>query len=232
MKSKIKTSVAILGGSFDPPHIGHTAILDLLLDYFDRVYMMPCFKHRYGKQMAPAEDRLAMCEIVSKRNSRISVFKYEIQNQLEGETYYLIKKLMSEKFLNDKYDFHFVIGGDNAVTFDRWFKYKELKKIAKFVVIPRTSFDFKYKNAWYLKYPHSLIVPGTPIPNVSSTNIRNALKIAQEPRPDLTKKELIGDVIVSDMANAYVKQYLNVDVFNYIKKHNLYKGDSCETNEA
>ncbi|MCI0570479.1 MAG: nicotinate-nicotinamide nucleotide adenylyltransferase, partial [Myxococcaceae bacterium] len=63
--------VAILGGSFNPPHVGH-----LLAAHFvratqavDEVWLMPSFRHPFGKALAPFEHRLAMCEALCRDTS-------------------------------------------------------------------------------------------------------------------------------------------------------------------
>ncbi len=58
--------VALLGGSFNPPHVGH-----LLAAHYvrasqpvDEVWLMPSFHHPFGKQLTSFEHRLAMCELL------------------------------------------------------------------------------------------------------------------------------------------------------------------------
>jgi nicotinate (nicotinamide) nucleotide adenylyltransferase len=218
MKKKI--SVAILGSSCDPPHAGHVAIMSLLLKHFDKVLLMPCYEHMYGKQMAPAKNRLEMCRIVAECDNRIKVSNYEIKNKLGGETYYLAKQLLSESGAKEKYDYYFAIGGDNAVSFDKWFEYKKLKKIARFVVIPRAGIELKSKGAWYCKHPHMLLIPEEPTPNVSSTSLRNALNLLSNYH---YRSVNVSTDLCLTLASGYVKRYLNPDILEYIKNHNLYK---------
>jgi len=84
-----KLKVALLGGAFDPPTLGHIAVAKLVLDAtneFDEVWLTPCFKHMYNKQMSSAADRLTMCKIAAQGDGRIKTFDYEIKNQLAVDT--------------------------------------------------------------------------------------------------------------------------------------------------
>jgi nicotinate-nucleotide adenylyltransferase len=208
-----KLNVAILGSACDPIHLGHVALAEFILNFsseFDMVWIMPCFKHMYGKQMASAKHRLEMCRLATKHDRRIQVFDYEIKNKLGGETYHLAKQLMAEDFAKNKFDFSLVIGGDNAATFDKWVNYQDLEKMIRFVVIPRQGVDLKTKNAWFLKSPHMLLTPEVPIQNVSSTMVRTNLKEMYSGRNP-------------GYALDFLNKQINTEVLEYIRKNNLYK---------
>ncbi|MDD5650172.1 MAG: nicotinate (nicotinamide) nucleotide adenylyltransferase [Candidatus Nanoarchaeia archaeon] len=174
-----KIQVAILGGAFDPISIGHIQVAKLVLDHskiFDEVYIMPCFKHIYNKQMESPEHRLEMCRIASRLDGRIKVFDYEINNKFSGETYNLAKRLLEDKKYKDTHSFSFIIGLDNANTFDKWVNYQELERLVRFVVVPRTGEKLQKNIKWYLNSPHIFLEPENPLIEISSTQIRNALK--------------------------------------------------------
>jgi nicotinate-nucleotide adenylyltransferase len=179
---------------------------------------MPCYKHMYDKQLAPAKDRLEMCRLATKHDRRIQVFDYEIKNEFGGETYHLVKQLMSEDFAKDKFEFTFVIGGDNAATFDKWVNYQDLEKMIPFIVIPRQGVTLKDMGSWYLKPPHTFLYPETPIPNISSTSIRSALQDREDHPKGPTSR------LVTAGAEVFLHESLNMDVLQYILKNNLYKG--------
>ena len=170
-----KTKVALLGGAFDPPHIGHIRIAEFVLNTsktFDEVWIAPCARHMYGKQMEDAEHRLKMCELATRHDGRIKVFDYEIQNELAGETYHFVKRLLEEPYAKHKYDFSIIIGQDNANTFDKWVNYEDLVKMIRFVVVSRSGTDRDPAVDWYLDPPHIYLYGGDEIPNISSTDIR------------------------------------------------------------
>jgi nicotinate-nucleotide adenylyltransferase len=174
-----KVQVAIFGGAFNPITVGHIQVAQLILNHskiFDEVYLMPCYKHLYGKDLVSTSHRLEMCRLAAQVDGRIKVFDYEIANKLDGETYNLAKLLFEDKKYKDSHSFSFVIGLDNANTFDKWVNYQELERLARFVVIPRTGERAKRGVNWYLKQPHIYLEPDNPLMEISSTEVRNSLE--------------------------------------------------------
>lgn len=198
-----RLDVAILGGAFDPIHNGHIQLAQHVLNnsgVVDEVWLMPPDAHMYGKKMASPEDRLEMCRLAAERDRRIRVFDYEIKNKLAGETYFFFKKLLTEKDLNEKYEFSMIIGLDNANSFDKWVNYKYLEKMVRFIVVPRKGVERDPKVDWYLRPPHVFMKEETDIMEISSTQVR---KMLQENDPNITK-------------------YLDPKVVDYIKEKGLY----------
>jgi nicotinate-nucleotide adenylyltransferase len=175
-----KTQVAILGGAFAPITIGHIQVAKYVLDtskVFDEVHLMPCYGHMYGKNMISAEHRLEMCRIAAKVDARIKVFDYEIKHQLKGETYQTVKMLQDEEYAKHTYSYSWIIGMDNANSFDKWVNYEYLEKMIRFVVVPRKGYNFNPEVQWYLKPPHIFLgQTNTPIGEISSTQFREAYK--------------------------------------------------------
>ncbi len=151
--------------------------------------------------MVSAEHRLNMCKLAAKCDNRIKVFDYEIKNQLKGETYYFFKRLKEEKELTENFQFAMIIGLDNANTFDKWVNYKELERLAQFVVVPRKGIERDLSVNWYLQKPHIFLNGETPIMDISSTKLR----------------ELLNN------NSSEVLNYLDNNVYNYIIENNLYK---------
>jgi len=214
-----KLNVAILGGAFDPVHRGHIAVAKFVLNFssmFDQVWLMPCCKHLYGKKMVSPQHRLEMCRLAAAGDRRIVVSDYEIKHKLGGETYQLAKKLFNEKFAKDQFDFSFIIGLDNAQTFDKWQHFEDLEKMARFIVVPRQGYNKQHTTNWYLQSPHMYLVPeGTRkgvlgIPKVSSTEVKRNLCNRWT---GLEEAVRIG----------YLNKNLNEQVLAYIQEHKLYE---------
>lgn len=175
-----KIKVAILGGAFDPVTMGHIQIAQYVLNTsrtFDEVWLMPCYRHMYDKQMTDCTHRLEMVKLACQIDGRIKSFDYEIKNRLAGETYNMFKRLLDETFAKDKYDFSFIIGMDNANTFDSWVNYQHLERLARFVIVPRKGVQPDPNVKWYYNRPHIFLgVPDNSIMEVSSTEVRHNLK--------------------------------------------------------
>jgi len=199
-----KTKVAILGGNFNPIHLGHIQLAQFVLNSsgeFDEVWLMPSNEHLVKNNLTSPEHRLKMCEIAAKCDSRIKIFDYEIRNQLKGETYYFFKKLKEEKELNEKYQFAMIIGLDNANTFDKWVNYQELERMARFVVVPRKGVERDVNVNWYLQKPHMFLNRESSIIETSSSSIR----------------------IHFMNGSREVLNYLDEDVYKYIIENDLFK---------
>lgn len=207
-----KTKVALLGGAFNPITVGHIQVAKFVLDSsrtFDEVWLMPCYRHMYNKTLAPSVHRLKMCRLAAEEDLRIKVSDFEIKNKLSGETYQLVKKLLSAKRYKDSYDFSIILGLDNANTFERWVNYQDLKKMMHFVVVPRTGIKQNLKSLWYMKPPHIFLVPSEPLVQTSSTQVRKCLKHYWSKW---------GDYITDPEKQLYLPS----KVFDYIKERRLY----------
>lgn len=99
-------------------------------------------------------------------------------------TYYLVKKMLDDPRFRDEVDASFIIGLDNANTFDTWVNFEHLERMARFIVVPRFGVKPDSKVDWYLKPPHIYLVGGgrgAPTTEaVSSTQVREALKAGRE----------------------------------------------------
>lgn len=205
-----KIKVALLGGAFNPVTDGHIKLAQFVLNTsktFDEVWLIPCYTHMYNKVLESPEHRLEMCKIATKIDARIKVFDYEIQNQFKGETYHLLVNLLNESYAKNEVDFSWVIGLDNANTFNKWVNYEHLEKLIRFVVVPRKGISPDPKVDWYIKPPHIYLCGETDIPEVSSTEMREALRIYW----------------ATGKANSIIMNSLNPDVFEYIKINSLYR---------
>ena len=74
--------IALFGGTFDPIHSGHVRLAKEFASRlgFDRVLLMPTFvpPHKLKSDMAPAQDRLAMCRLVAAAHPKLKVSDMEI----------------------------------------------------------------------------------------------------------------------------------------------------------
>ncbi len=158
--------VALLGGSFNPPHIGHLLIARQVLDFTDadELWFVPSYGQSPPKPVAPAEDRLAMTKMLVLPKAQVSTI--EIDNKLDGETIHLLPLLPKE------HSYTFVIGSDQLPTFHLWLKWEELLDAMPFLVFPRYGYPNEplYQNMKVLS--HELLVGS----NISSTKVRERVK--------------------------------------------------------
>lgn len=162
--------IAILGGTFDPPHKGHLAMAAAVLaaGEADRVWFMPCNEHAYGKKMAPAIDRVHMCWLTVESLYSMSVSTYQIANGMSGKSWDLAERIQTDPTF-EGYQFSLVVSMDNAAEIDRWHRGRELIDKIRFIVLSRKGYQ-EPANPWYLGPNHCFI--NADIPEMSSTAIR------------------------------------------------------------
>jgi nicotinate-nucleotide adenylyltransferase len=208
-----KIRCAIIGGAFDPIHNGHFQLAQFVLNAgkFDEVWLMPCWKHRFNKEMASFDHRLAMCGIAVTQDRRINVSTYERDHEFTGETYHLVKRLLEEPFAQNEYEFSFVLSMDNANSFDKWYNFEHLRHMIPFVVVSRQGYVPNPNVTWYLNNPPHIYLPAeTEIAEISSTAIRENL--------------WNGDNAFAAGFNlSFAQKWLPPGVPNYIVLHGLYK---------
>lgn len=175
-------SIAILGGAFDPVTVGHISAANYVLDNLpeiEEVWLTPCRGHTFGKKMTDPEKRLQMCYIAANDRPKIKVFDYEIKYSLPGDTFTFVSTLLrDEEYADCK--FSLVIGEDNANCFQSWINYEELRKLIRFIVIPRNGVATT-SDKWFMNSPHVYLrsengTCPTSVP-VSSSQVRKLFEI-------------------------------------------------------
>ncbi len=130
-------SAALFGGSFDPVHDGHVAIITKLSERFDRVVVMPTavspFKMQGGA--ASPEQRLSMLRLC-QLPSNVEVSDYEIMRGGVSYTANTLKALVKRGYT----DISVVIGSEELPYLDKWRENVYLKGF-EFYVIPRPGFS-------------------------------------------------------------------------------------------
>lgn len=211
-----KLRVGIFGGAMNPITLGHVEVIEMLLkkDIFDQIWVTPCNKHVFGKGMVSSLHRIKMCELAILNKEKVHIFTKEIIENYTGSTYKFMRDVIKSF---PTCDFSFIIGLDNANTFDQWVNYEELERLARFVVIPRTSEKPKKGVSWYLRDPHLYIEPDEPLMEISSTMVRKDLELLYLASTSTT----INQEYLNDPSRAY-NTGLNKDVKEYILKNRLY----------
>src|SRR5579872_939325 len=182
--------IAILGGSFDPPHLGHFLVTRQILDYrkdIDKIFLMPVFKHQWKPCIASVEQRMAMLKFFVDKNIELS----QVELKRKGISY-TADTLKSVK-VNNKDTIYWIVGSDILSEFHLWEKTEELLKLATFLVFPRDPYHLpKEIPQGFEVLKHSNLITT----NISSTIIRERIKNGQSIR-HLVPKE-VGDYIIKN----------------------------------
>jgi nicotinate-nucleotide adenylyltransferase len=137
----VTPSIGILGGSFDPIHVGHLRIAEeaRLTLGLDRVTFVPAgFQWmKEGTDVAPAADRLEMVKLATAENDKFDVSDIEIRRH--GPSYTVdTLRAVNEEFGSDT-DVYFILGQDAFVGLNLWNRPRELIELCRLAVMPRVD---------------------------------------------------------------------------------------------
>jgi len=170
-----KHRIGLFGGSFNPVHTGHLILADFVLDKLalEKMIFIPTFRTPGKDELFfSPEERLDMLNLVVPENPHFEVSDIEIQKKEISYTYFTLE------FMKNKYpdsDLYYIIGMDNFLAFNTWYKYETLLKTATFVVLPRNKqFEPSDLNQNFIN-SGDFIFLDAPIIDINSTEIRNTL---------------------------------------------------------
>jgi len=158
--------IALLGGSFNPPHVCHMMICYYVLETaeVDKVWLIPCYLHAFEKELAPFHHRFNMCALaIEIFNKRVEVSSVEEERKGISWTIDTVRHL---KKLHPHVEFEWIAGSDVTREFASWKDFDLLQQMVTFRVIPRSGYLENIKEG-----THSLFFP-----NISSTMIRDRIK--------------------------------------------------------
>lgn len=160
--------IGIFGGAFNPPHWGHVQLCETVLreNWVDRIWVIPCLEHPFGKELIPFEHRARMCRLgFEGLGEKVEVS--EVEKELGGKSYTL-RTLRHLQKQNPGETFFLLLGEDAAGEARAWQGYEELKEALGWLVVPRG--------------PHS------PVPDVSASGLRKAIAEGAPWEEDLPEK--------------------------------------------
>ncbi len=154
--------VGIYGGSFNPPHVGHAMVAGWLrwTEQVDAVWLLPTWKHAFGKDLAPWESRLRMCEALAGclgTWARVEPIEADL-----GGTSYTVDTLSALSERHPEHAFRLVVGADVRAQAHLWRSWDTIAARWPPIVVGREGFGD---------------ADGAPrFPEVSSTDLRARLR--------------------------------------------------------
>ena len=134
--------IGILGGTFNPPHLGHLAIAcDVKKDLsLDKIFFIPTNIPPHKEvDLAQASDRLEMLKLMVDGNCSFEVLDIEIKR---GEVSYTIDTVRSLRSIYPHDQFYLIVGSDLAQNFASWKDFEQLKRLVEIVVVQRKQSVF------------------------------------------------------------------------------------------
>lgn len=187
-------SIAIFGGSFDPPHRGHWEIVRRCVSRFEKINLVPARQSplKTGKPHCSNEHRLAMLGFVCSQFDNVMIDDLELKSPPPSYTIHTIHHIQT-RFPGQQISL--IIGSDQLAVFKSWHRWQEILEIVKLVVFPRETVsgsvlpELPYEQIDNFSFP------------VSSTALRDKLR--------------------TDPAAA--RNWIPSKIFQYIIDHKLYR---------
>lgn len=198
--------LGIMGGTFDPIHIGHLACAEQVRDVFglDGVVFMPAGDPwmKKGKGVTDAEMRYAMVRLAVADNPHFDASRLEIDRA--GETYTVDTLRALRAHYPENVELYFISGADAVFNILKWRDSDEIGKLARLVVVTRPGYILNDARRKYMRTHASIL-------HMSSIEV-TALSISST---DLREKVKKGRSI---------RYLVPQPVAEYIEQHDLYAG--------
>lgn len=174
--------IAVYGGGFSPPHVGHGMVLSWILatGRADVVVLAPAAAHPFGKQMAPFPLRHAWCHaLIADLGIRRGLARVtDAENDLLPPNYTInLLRHLRARWKGDKV--RCVMGADNLALRAKWHGFDDIER----------EFDPIYVNRAGVVLPPGVEVDSPVFPDISSTEVRRRLA-AGEPVGHLLSRKV------------------------------------------
>ena len=212
MDTKKMRKVGIMGGTFDPIHIGHLILGENAFLQFglDQVLFMPSGNPPHKRDRRGRASTLQRVEMVQEAIGPNSHFALSLaETHDEGYTYTkeTLERLKAE---NPDTEYYFIIGADSLFSFESWKEPEKICGLCTLVAAVRNHIPGEEMDAQicYLKEKlgAQILKLDTPNIDISSGTIRSWLSLGKS-----------------------IRYYVPDEVIRYIEKHGLYK--ECDDNE-
>ena len=163
--------IAIVGGTFDPIHLGHLKIISEIAKKFAKVIVIPTGEPwlKAAKPIATGEQRVAMAQTaVNSLNLADQVQVSAIEVKRPGPSY-AIDTVNELSKVYPEASFTLILGSDAALNLHKWHRSDELQKLVEVLVVKRASVAPS-------QFPEIQI----DAPDISSTAIRDKVAHSQE----------------------------------------------------
>ncbi|MFT3766120.1 MAG: nicotinate (nicotinamide) nucleotide adenylyltransferase [Minicystis sp.] len=189
--------VAIYGGSFNPPHVGHVlgVVYALSTAPIDEVLVVPVFRHPFAKNLAPYPDRLAMCRLALGWIPHVTISTVEEDLGGESLTLRTVEHLLAK---HPSWSLRLLVGSDVLADLPKWHRWDRIAALAPPLVMGRAGVEAAEAAVTWVGKPEDAMLP-----RVSSSEIRTALAAGKR---------------------GAVQALVPASVLEYIEQKGLYRG--------
>ncbi len=144
--------IGLLGGTFDPPHIGHLIAAihvkaELELDEVRLIVANRPWQKEGSRTITSAERRLAMTSAAAQACEVEGIHASDIELDIGGPSY-MVETLERVQADEPGSTFFVIVGADAAGELDTWHKADRLKSLADFVFINRPGYVLPKADGW------------------------------------------------------------------------------------
>ncbi len=166
----LQETIGILGGSYNPVHIGHIVLASYLRQwgYVDKVWLTltPRNPLKDARNLIPDLKRLSMLNIATKGLDGIETCDIELSMPTPNYTINTLDTL-AKRYPYKK--FKLIIGSDNWQIFEKWRDWQRILDEYGVIVYPRPGYEVENRNV------DGMEMVDAPIINISSTFVRSAI---------------------------------------------------------
>ena len=167
--SKKNIKIGILGGSFDPPHIGHLYISKIAIKKLKLNKLLWIVTKKNPLKTKPYLKISTRIRLSTKiTSSEKKIFVQYLDNKIKSTSTFNLLNYIKRK---TKADLFFLMGSDNLKKFHKWKNWKQIPELAKIVVFPRKNHS-RYSIASKKLNKRHLIYINSKLINISSSLIR------------------------------------------------------------
>ena len=131
--------IGIMGGTFDPPHLGHVVPVDDAARQFqlDQVWFVPNSSppHKTHPRLTDSYHRAAMVALAIQRYPGFLLNTFELNAQKAAYTFDTVRELRAG--VGSGHALFFILGTDSFLELDTWYRYEELIGLCEFIIINR-----------------------------------------------------------------------------------------------
>jgi len=220
-----KNQIGILGGSFDPVHMGHIGLAQETHERFrlDQILFLPVFQspHKSHIPLASSTHRMAMLRLALKDNTHFGISDTEMRRE---EVSYTIDTINRFRLKYSSSELYLIMGYDNLLDLDLWKDSREIMKNCHILVATRPGLKTLYSTGKIF----GLFNGDSPY---RLGKIKN--KTQEFIHRETGKKLVVYDISPRDISSSVVRERLvfgkSVDnllppeVETYIIEHQIYK---------
>jgi nicotinate-nucleotide adenylyltransferase len=211
-------TLGVLGGTFDPIHLGHLAAADAAQQAlsFDSMLLMPSRipPHRADPVTAGPEDRFAMAKLAATGKPGWSASRIELDREGRSYTYDTLVEL--HEGMSEGSQIFFITGADAFAEIASWSRYPAVLDLAHFVVVSRPGITL---DSLRERVPSAFSRP-LDAARGQQSSAKTRVILVEAHTPDISSTDIRRRVRAGHSLSGYVPD----TVADYIRDHRLYLG--------